>query len=403
MSCFRSLYFTLDILFSKDGIHTNPKKIEKVKNVPIPQSLRQVRSFIGLASYYRKFIQDFATIAKPLHDLMRKHVRFKWTAECTKAFERLKTCLITAPILALPRAEGQYVLDTDASAYGIGAVLQQIQDGQEKVIAYASKALSHAEQQYCTTRRELLAIVVFLEHFRHYLYGQPITVRTDHGSLKWLMNFKTPTGQLARWNEQIAEYNLEIVYRPGRHHGNADTMSRLPSCTQCGQDDTCERPVRICTTVIQPAWTRQELSEAQQDDPALHLLFTCKLNKEDRPSLDTISRLSRAAKYYFGLWEQIELSGNVLCKRWESDDGKTRKFLVLVPEKYVDTVLHELHSTDTAGHQGVNKTLAKIKQRFIWYGMTADVRSWVRQCDVCTQRKQPRPNPRAELTQFKPG
>ena len=174
---------------SKDGIHTNPKKIEKVKNVPIPQSLRQVRSFIGLASYYRKFIQDFATIAKPLHDLMRKYVRFKWTAECTRAFERLKTCLITAPILALPRAKGQYVLNT--LFYNRSRMAKK-----RKVIAYASKAISHAEQQYCTTRRELLAIVVFLEHFRHYLYGQPlcVTVSTDHGSLKWLWTSKHQLG-----------------------------------------------------------------------------------------------------------------------------------------------------------------------------------------------------------------
>ena len=130
---------------------------------------------------------------------MHKNVRFRWTEACTKAFEDLKTCLTSSPILAYPRSTGTYILDTDASAYGIGSVLQQVQDDEEKVIACASRALSHEEQQYCTTRRELLAIFHFLKHFRHYLYGQDIIVRTDHGSLSWLLGFKSPTGQLARW------------------------------------------------------------------------------------------------------------------------------------------------------------------------------------------------------------
>ena len=403
---FQTSVLYLGHVVSKDGVDTDPKKIEKIENFATPQNVRDVRKFIGLASYYRKFVRDFAVIAQPLHDLMRKNARFRWSEESAKAFEHLKTCLTTAPILGYPRPEGLYILDTDASAYGIGAVLHQVQDEEEKVIAYASKAMSHEEQQYCTTRRELLAIVRFLQHFRHYLYGRKVIVRTDHGSLRWLMNFKQPTGQLARWLERITEYDIEIVYRPGRRHNNADTMSRMP-CKQCGQEGTCEQhqqpSSRACTTSIGPAWTVDELQDAQKQDAALQLIYANKEKGNPRPDRQEILGKSRATKYYWGLWDQLELRNGILCKRWESDDGSHVKWQVVIPEKYIDIVLHELHSTPTGGHQGVNRTTARIKDRFMWYGMTADIRSWIRQCNICSMRKPPATKPRAELMQFRPG
>ena len=220
------------------------------------------------------------------------------------------------------------------------------------------------------------------------------------------MNFKAPIGQLARWLEQITEYDLEIVYRPGRLHNNADTMSRLESCRQCGQESICEGktlPIKVNLTSIRAEWTLSDLQEAQKQDTSLQKLYACKVNKEERPDRIVINGLSRAAKYYFGLWDQIELRDGVLCKRWESDDGSLLKWKVLIADKYIDTVLHELHSTPTGGHQGVNKTTARIKERFIWYGMTADIRSWIRQCDTCSVRKPPAKKHRAELKQFQPG
>ena len=391
---------------SSHGVETNPDTVEKIKNFPVPHNLRQVRRFIGLASYYRKFIKDFAAIAQPLHLLMKKDVRFRWSEECDQAFQHLKTCLTTAPVLAYPQPTGDYVLDTDASAYGIGAVLHQVQDGEEKVIAYASKALSHAEQQYCTTRRELLAIVAFLKHFRHYLYGRKVLVRTDHGSLQWLINFKSPTGQLARWLEQVTEYDLKIVYRPGRKHDNADTLSRLDSCKQCGREDSCirhETPVKVRLITIEPDWTLATIQEAQRKDTALQKLYACKADKLPRPDRNEISGYSRAAKHYFGLWDQLEIRDGVLCKRWESDEGSILRWLIVIPDQFVEKVLHECHSAPTGGHQGVNKTMGRIRRQFTWYGMTADIRSWIRQCDLCSRRKLAAKRHCAELVQLKPG
>ena len=149
-----------------------------------------MRSFLGISSYYRRFIPDFSSVAYPLTRLTQKNRQFEWTDQCETAFLTLKRLLTTAPILSYPSRDDMFVLDTDASAFGVGAVLSQIQDGQEKVIAYGSKTLS--QMGYCTTYRELLAVVTFVKQFRHYLYGRPFLVRTDHASLIWLKNFKEP-------------------------------------------------------------------------------------------------------------------------------------------------------------------------------------------------------------------
>ena len=236
---FQKKVLYLGHIVSADGIATNPEKIESVKHCPIPVNVKQVRSFLGLCSYYRRFIKDFAKVADPLHRLTEKQRPFNWTEDCTQSFQRLKTFLTTAPILAYPRDSGKFILDTDASNTGIGAVLSQEQDGEERVIAYSSRSLSKAERRYCVTRKELLAVVHFIKYNRHYLYGKRFLLRTDHGALRWLCNFKEPEGQLARWLEVLGTYDFNIQHRPGRQHGNADALSRLP-CLQCGRLESGE-------------------------------------------------------------------------------------------------------------------------------------------------------------------
>ena len=237
---FRQQVLYLGHVITPDGVGTDPQKIEAIKTWTQPKTETEVRSFLGLASYYRRYIKGFAHTAKPLHALTQKDIIFAWTAECEHAFEELKTKLMTSPILGYPKIGQTFILDTDASKFGIGAVLSQEQEGHERVIAYGSRTLNRAEQNYCVTRSELLAVVHFLKHFRHYLYGQEVLVRTDHGALRWLLNFKNPEGQLARWMELISQYKLTLQHHPGRVHLNADGLSRRP-CSQCGQlQDICK-------------------------------------------------------------------------------------------------------------------------------------------------------------------
>ena len=223
-------------IVSGAGVRPNPKLIEAVENWPVPKTRKEVMQFMGLCNYYRKFIASFSAIAAPLTELTSKTKEFLWGEEAQTAYLRLKEVLCKAPILAFPQDGGNFVLDTDASGSGVGAVLQQIQDGKEKVIAYGSKKLSKEQRRYCVTRRELLAIVVFLKEFRRYLLGHPFLIRTDHNSLTWLLNFKEPQGQLARFLEYISEYNFQIQHREGKKHGNADSLSRSgapePSCDE---------------------------------------------------------------------------------------------------------------------------------------------------------------------------
>ncbi|KRY52588.1 Retrovirus-related Pol polyprotein from transposon [Trichinella britovi] len=156
------------------------------------------------------------------------------------AFTTLKNLLVSTPILGHPDFSRLFVQDVDASDAAIGAVLSQtMENGNQVVIAYISRALTRPEQRYCVTRKEMLALVWAVKQFRPYLYGQKFTVRTDHNSLRWLRNFREPEGQVARWLEQLAEYQFDVVHRPGKQHGNADALSRQ-SCKQCGMGSPCQ-------------------------------------------------------------------------------------------------------------------------------------------------------------------
>ena len=159
-------------VISEECISTDPKKTECVRNWPVPTNEKEVRSFLGFCSYYRRFIFRFSEIAKPLHKLAEKGSRFKWTEECQDAFLQLKNKLISAPILAHPDFSKSFILDVDACDQSIGAVISQKIDGEEHASAYASRTLSKTERRYCVTRKELLALVTFVKHFKHYLYGQ---------------------------------------------------------------------------------------------------------------------------------------------------------------------------------------------------------------------------------------
>ena len=184
----------------------DPQKTSKVEEWPIPTKIQEVQQFLGLANYYRRFIQNFAIIAVPLHKLIERNRAFKWTEECNQAFNTLKMCLTSAPILALPDWSKPFILDTDASDVGIGAVLSQIhQDGSEHAICYASRTLTKPERNYCMTRKELLAVVTFLKHFRQYLIGRQFTIRTDHGALTWLRILKLLRG---RWPGGWRSYRI---------------------------------------------------------------------------------------------------------------------------------------------------------------------------------------------------
>ena len=224
---FQSEVEFLGRIVSSNQLKMSTKDITTVTDWPVPKTSKEVERFLGLANYHRSFIKDFAVMAQPLYGLTGKN-KFKWDDEEQMAFDELKEALTNPPVLTLPNSYDSFILDTDASDFCIGAELIQVQDGQERVIAYSSFTLTPEQKNYCTTRKELLSIVRFTRQFRHYLLGRIFTVRTDHSSLTWLLKFKDPQGQLARWMEELSQYNMVVKHRSGSKHGNADALSRIP-------------------------------------------------------------------------------------------------------------------------------------------------------------------------------
>ena len=227
-------------VLSRNGIEPDPEKVDTIVSWPVPRSLSEVRSFVGLASYYRSFIKDFSRIAAPLHELSKKVERFLWNKQRQQAFELLKSPLTSAPVLVAPNSEGVYVLDVDASDASVGAIVHQQQEGQLKVIAFASRMFDQAERKYCTTRNELCAVIFGLKRFRQYVLGRKLIVRSDHAALSHLRKTRDPVAQQARWLDYVEQFDIEVIYRSGPMHRNANALSRRP-CEERGRCEQCNR------------------------------------------------------------------------------------------------------------------------------------------------------------------
>lgn len=406
-------------IVSKEGVATDPEKTRCVSEWPRPENIKHVRQFLGLCSYYRRYVKDFAQIAKPLHKLTEKDRPFVWTAECQSAFDELKRLLTSSPILAYPIVGTEYVIDSDSSHEALGSVLSQVQDGKERVISYYSRAFTKQERNYCVTRKELLAIVDSVKHFHHYLYGSKCLVRTDHGALTWLLKFKNPEGQLARWFEILSQYDITIKFRPGRLNANADAISRIPCtrCTHCTRQETLEAERAVnknlsCQPVMKmvlrsntqtdnddsiedtpqsSAWlkmkTPNDLRAGQMSDPSIKLVLEWKENNQDRPVWDEISHLGSGSKYYWSQWERLKIIDGVLYREWHEPEGGSLRLQLVLPEAWRDEVMTLLHDNICAGHLGIHRTIARVRARFYWVGYKQDIIDKCNSCQVCQARK----------------
>jgi hypothetical protein len=427
----KCLFFQKSVTFlghnvSEDGIRTDSNKIEAVQNWPIPVNAKEVRSFLGLASYYRRFVKCFAEIARPLHKICEKHAKFKWDADCQIAFDTLKGLLTTAPVLAYPRMDCKFILDTDASDKAIGAILSQEQDGKDHVIAYMSKAMNKHEQAYCVTRKELLAVIVALKQFHHYLYGQEVLLRTDNAAVSWMKSLKVPTGQVARWLQELGTYNLTVIHRAGKSHNNADALSRKP-CKVCARQqelslanddnnngDQDVQKVRVTTRkgasqainnelsenhLLLDGWNATEIANEQLSDPEIGPLLSAKLAGVSRPNWSAISHGKAALKSLWRQWDRLEIKGGMMYRLFVTPSGNVIYQLV-VPSKKRKEVMYHHHDVPTAGHLGVNKTLEKIRNGFYWPGMSITAKQYCQKCDTCTVRNLSKENNKAPLGNY---
>ena len=402
---------------SEQEISTDTEKTECVANWPVPKTVKQVRQFVGVASYYKRFIHNFAQIARPLHKLTEKETSFLWSPECQSTFEVLKEKLTSSPILAYPVQGLGYSMDTGASNESLGSVLSQVQDGQKRVISYYSRCFSKAERNYCVTRRELLAIVASVKHFHFYLYGSKCTVRTDHGSLTWLFRISNPEGQIAMWIETLSIYYLTLTFRHGRIHSNADGMSRIPcqSCTFCDKKIVTEtteskvgnismeqvRKMTLRSDVNQEdqvednpqgvSWIEakspQTLREGQLNDPIIKHVIQWKRNSEARPPWDQISHLGNHCKSCWSQWDRLVLIEEVLYREWYDSKTNIKSLQLVLPQVWQSEVLQMLHEDPCAGHLGIHRTIARVRNRFYWMGFKQDIEDSINMCCQCQARK----------------
>ena len=383
-------------VLSEAGIEMQDDKVAAIRDWPIPKNLSQLRSFLGLCSYYRRFIPGFADIAAPLNELQRKQVPFMWMWEQDEAFNRLKERLTSAPVLGMPTDEGTFYLDCDASNVGLGAVLSQKQGNSEVVIAYASRALSRPERNYDVTRRELLAIVYGLKAYKQYLLGRHFVIRTDHAALQWLQRTPEPMAQLARWLVFIEQFDFDVLHRPGTRHGNADGLSRKPMganddnlLVRQGIGDTEAVEPDVNTDVHDgsagepPNLPDKLLADMQLLDPEIGPIARLHQQQEERPSIEELMAESEATKMLHSQWELLEPIDGVLYRRWCCKQGKPEVLQLLVPKMLRQDYMNRVHSGMCGGHLGLRRTLDQVQRRAFWFGWRRDVRRFCKQCPNC--------------------
>ena len=421
---------------SSEGIEPMPEKCKAVQEFPTPTKVKDVRSFLGLAGYYRRFIKDFSKIASPMIDLTKKDEEFKWTETCEAAFNELKQRLVSPPILAYPNYNEPYILQTDASRDSIGMVLAQIQDSTERVIAYAGKRLSPNEKNYSTTEIEALAVVEGLKHFDPYLRGNHVTIVTDHSALVWLLAQKEPKGRIARWIAYLQQFNYSIEHKAGNKHANADGLSRrtylevsdpdalvddeeiLPPLDSGGElianavkrkrknkpnprrfaSKRRNKPQRPTYKYPDILWTPDRVQECQRADENINNMITY-IEHNKLPADDTKAKevLLSAESYVVDDGLLYHLSGRSLPSVNTKKRTDELHLCLVVPKELRHDVLTAAHGDLGSGHYGTQRTYATLRLKFYWMGMYHDCKNWVLSCESCNMRKTPVRPTKAEL------
>ena len=257
---------------------------------------------------------------------------------------------------------------------------------------YSSRTLTKAEHKYSATRKEMLALVWALQYFRPYLVGKDFKIRTDHNALRWLFNFKEPEGQIARWIERLAEFTFTIEHRPGQQHTNADSLSRIDHCKQCGETMLHEQATNSISSVSKwvPEWSIDELTAHQSKDPDIKEMINW-IQTNTFPK--TFPReFSQKLQTLWCQCQQLQIGQDgILYRLWEDVRGgrSNPELQIVLPLEMVSIVLTQLHDSATAGHLGMRKTLDKVQSCFYWPGQRRDVEDWCRSCLKCITRKLP--------------
>lgn len=402
---------------SDQGVSTDPSKVEVVADWPTPTTISDLRSFLGFASYYRRFVEGFAKLAAPLHKLVAelagrksrgsdRAVAENWSEECHRSFAALKSKLVSAPVLAYADFSLPFILEVDASHGGLGAVLSQEQNGKVRPIAYASRGLRPTERNmsnYSSMKLEFVALKwAMSEKFREYLLGHKCIVFTDNNPLSHLSSAKLGATE-QRWAAQLAAFDFEVRYRSGRSNKNADALSRRhPPGSQdlqvmapgtsipepLRQVLKCEKvPASQAAVAALPHHAPSDLQALQRADPVLQEVLAF-WGQKQRPNPQERKRLSPPALAILRQWARLVERDGVLFRRIFRPDGAEEVLQLLLPATLKHEVIAQVHQGH--GHQGVERTLELLRQRCYWPDMSSDVAQWCRECERCQVAKDTR-------------
>lgn len=349
----RSSLRFLGYIVDKEGLRTDPEKVSAIMNFPKPKNITELKRFIGIASWYRRFVKNFSLVAAPLHDLTKgkKNKKFVWTEDADKAFLKLKTLLTSAPVMSCPDYSKEFIIQCDASNKGIGSVLCQKFNNIDQPIAYLSRKLNSREQLYSTSERELLSIVYAIEKFRPYIEGTHFTVVTDHSALKTLHNMKDPHGRLGRWAMKLQQFSFDIIHRPGKSNIVPDALSRS------------------INALVDKNHTNIQILDKHKDE-----WYKNKIAKIESGQDVGNDWQSRGGLLY----------KKVCLKQYPDKDNDWK---LVIPKPLRNDILKYCHDDFKSGHFGVRKTLYRIKQYYYWPDMLNEVKQYIGNCETCAKVK----------------
>jgi transposase InsO family protein len=363
---------------SHGSIQPHPDKVKAISEYPRPTNEKQLRQFLGLASYYRRFIRNFSSIASPLYRLLEKKVPYTWCSACESAFSTLKRLLANDVTLAFPDFSKPFRVTTDASNIAMGGVLSQIQeDGSERPIAFVSKTLNKTQRKYSTIEREALSIVHCLEQFSSYLYGQRFTLITDHRPLTWLKTMTNPTPKLGRWQMILEQFDFDIIYKQGKLNTNADALSRV---------NINNVQVELACELSEETIREEQLNDATlQDVRRIMDGENIRVNKNS----NLWPFVSKLDQFYIG--------DNDIMYRQTNEDVTQ----IVLPPSLHEHVFQLLHEQPCAGHLASDKVEGRFTSQFYFPNIKPKIMEFVRKCQECALHKFSRENKIAPLQPIK--